>query len=77
MKSFAKVAVVGFSGVVLLKLFAMPMLGMMFGLFAMTVKFALIAVIGYFVYTTFLKQKDESEVEVEEDIEEVEVIVEE
>jgi hypothetical protein len=52
MKSFAKLAVVGVSSVVLFKLFAsvfLPMMGMLFGLLAMTVKLALIAAVVFFI----------------------------
>ncbi len=64
MKSFAKLAVVGISGVVLFKLFAtllFPLLGLVFGLLAMTVKFALIAAVIFFVYSMIRKRKSEEE----------------
>ena len=64
MKSFAKIAVVGISGVVLFKLFAtllFPLLGLVFGLLAMTVKFALIAAVVFFVYSMIRKRKSEEE----------------
>ena len=77
MKSFVRVAAVGFTGVVLFKFLAMPLFGMMLGLIAMTMKFALIAAVGYFIYSMFLKCREKCEVEVEEEIEEVEVIIEE
>lgn len=89
MKSFAKLAIVGFSGVVLIKLFAtilFPLLGFLLGLFALTVKFALIAAVVFFVYEMLKKRKSEGEVEVgevgsddrdEEDIEDVDAKVEE
>ena len=75
MKSFAKLAVAGISGVVLFKLFAtvlFPILGLMLGLLALTVKFALIAAVVFFVYSMIRKRKpgsdselDENEIEVE------------
>lgn len=75
MKSFAKLAVAGISGVVLFKLFAtilFPILGLMFGLLALTVKFALIAAVVFFVYSMIRKRKpgvdselDEHEIEIE------------
>ena len=78
MKSFAKFTVVGITGVVLLKMFAtvlFPVLGMLFGLIAMTAKLALIAAVVFFVYSMFKKRKDdENEVEGGEvEVEEVEV----
>ena len=78
MKSFAKFTVAGITGVVLLKMFAtvlFPVLGMLFGLIAMTAKLALIAAVVFFVYSMFKKRKDdENEVEVGEiEVEEVEV----
>ena len=68
MKTFAKLTVAGVSGVILFKLFAtilFPLLGMMLGLIAMTVKLALIAAVIFFVYSMFKKRKDEGETEVE------------
>ncbi len=65
MQSLAKFAVVGLSGVVLLKLFAtilLPMMGLLMGLFALTVKVALMAAIAFFVYT--MVRRRDSEVEV-------------
>ena len=69
MKSFAKLAVVGVSSVVLFKLFAsvfLPMMGMLFGLLAMTVKLALIAAVVFFIYSLFRKKEREVEVIIEE-----------
>jgi hypothetical protein len=69
MKSFAKLAVVGVSSVVLFKLFAsvfLPMMGMLFGLLAMTVKLALIAAVVFFIYSLFRKREQEVEVIIEE-----------
>ena len=68
MKSFAKLTVAGISGVVLFKLFAtilFPLLGMMLGLIAMTVKIALIAAVIFFVYSMIKKRKNDGESEVE------------
>ena len=65
MKSFARFAVVGISGVVLFNLFAtilFPLLGLVFGLLAMTVKFALIAAVIFFVYSMIRKKRSEEEV---------------
>lgn len=67
MLSLAKFAVVGLSGVVLLKLFAtilLPMMGLLMGLFALTVKVALVAAIAFFVYTMVRRRDSEVEVEV-------------
>ena len=69
MKSFAKLAVVGASSGVLFKLFAsvfLPMMGMLFGLLAMTVKLALIAAVVFFIYSLFRKKEREVEVIIEE-----------
>jgi len=68
MKSLAKFTIVGISGIVLLKLFAtilFPLLGLMIGLFAMTVKMALIAAVIFFVYSLIKKRKAEANPEVE------------
>jgi hypothetical protein len=75
MKSFAKLAVAGISGVVLFKLFAtvlFPILGLMLGLLALTVKFALIAAVVFFVYSMTRKRKPESDSELDENEIEVE-----
>jgi uncharacterized membrane protein len=64
MKLFAKVAVAGISGVVLFKLFAtilFPLLGLLFGLLAMTVKLAVIAAVAFFVYSMIRKRKAEAQ----------------
>lgn len=60
MRSFAKLAAVGISGVVLFQLFAtilFPLFGLLFGLFAMTVKFAVIAAVIFFVYSMLRKRE--------------------
>ena len=62
MRTFAALTVTGVAGVVLMKLLAMvmfPILGMIIGLFAMTVKFALIAGVIFFVYTMIKKRNEE------------------
>jgi uncharacterized membrane protein len=60
MKSFAKLAIVGVSSIVLFKL-----LGLMFGLLAMTVKLALIAAVVFFLYSMLRRRKRGEELEVE------------
>lgn len=67
MRSLTRIAVVGISGVVLFKLFAtilFPLLGLFFGLFAMTVKLAVIAAVIFFVYS-MLRKRDTGEEEEE------------
>jgi len=64
MKTFATLTVAGISGIVLLKLFAtilFPLLGLLFGLLAMTVKFALIAGVIFFVYSMIKKRRNAAE----------------
>lgn len=54
MKTFAALTVTGIAGLLLLKLLAavlLPALGLLFGLLALTVKVAVLAAIGYFVYS--------------------------
>jgi hypothetical protein len=68
MRSFARLAFAGISGVVLFKLFAtilFPLLGLFFGLLAMTVKLAVIAAVIFFVYSMIRKRKEDAWVEVE------------
>lgn len=68
MQSFAKLAFAGISGVILFKLFAtvlLPLLGLFFGLLAMTVKFAMIAAVIFFVYSMVKKRRNGVEIEVE------------
>ncbi len=63
MKTFATLSFAGVTGIVLLKLFAtllFPLLGMILGLLAMTVKFALIAAVGFFIYSMIRKRRDEA-----------------
>jgi hypothetical protein len=61
MKTFASLTVAGVAGVLLLKLLTallFPMLGLFVGLLAMTVKFALIAAVIFFVYSMIKKRKE-------------------
>lgn len=61
MKTFATITVAGVAGVVLFKLVAalvFPLLGLAVGLLAMTVKFALIAAVIFFVYSMIKKRKE-------------------
>jgi len=70
MKSFAKVAFVGLSGVVLFKLFTtilLPLLGLFLGLLALTVKVALVAAVVYFVYSLLKKRNGVEVHDVNED----------
>jgi len=60
MRSFAKVAIVGFTGVVLFKLFAsilFPLLFLMAGLVALAVKLALLVAVAYFLYSLVRKPR--------------------
>ena len=68
MRSFGRLAIAGISGIVLWKLFAtilVPLLGLMLGLLALTVKLALIATVIFFVYGMLKKRDDSHESEVE------------
>jgi Ca2+/Na+ antiporter len=73
MRSFAKVAIVGFTGVVLFKLFAsiiFPLLILMAGLVALAVKLALLAAVAYFLYSLLRKPRrvsQDGEIVVEND----------
>ena len=61
MKTFASLTVAGVAGVLLLKLLTallFPILGLFVGLLAMTVKFALIAAVIFFVYSMIKKRKE-------------------
>ena len=63
MKTFATFTVAGVAGLVLLKLLAtvlLPVLGIMFGLVALTMKLALVAAIGYFVYSMIRKGRNQA-----------------
>ena len=64
MRGFAALTVTGVAGVVLFKLLAtimLPVFGMILGLFFMTVKFALIAGVIFFVYSMIRKRKEAQE----------------
>ena len=61
MRTFAAITVSGAVGIVLFKLLAtmfIPIFGMLLGLLAMTVKFALIAGVIFFVYSMVKKRKE-------------------
>ena len=61
MKTFASLTVAGVAGILLLKLLTalvFPMLALFAGLLAMTVKFALIAAVIFFVYSMIKKRKE-------------------
>jgi hypothetical protein len=61
MKTFASLTVAGVAGILLLKLLTallFPLLGLFVGLLAMTVKFALIAAVIFFVYSMIKKRKE-------------------
>jgi hypothetical protein len=61
MKTFATITVAGVAGVVLFKLLAalvFPLLGLVAGLLAMTVKIALIAAVVFFIYSMIKKRKE-------------------
>jgi len=64
MRTFAPLAFAAISGVVLWKLFAtllLPMLSVLFALVGMTLKFALIAAVAYFIYSMIRKRREEAE----------------
>lgn len=61
MKTFAALTVTGVAGVLLFKLLAaliFPIFGLFIGLLVMTVKFALIAAVIFFVYSMFKKRRE-------------------
>ena len=63
MKTFAALTVAGVAGLVILKLLAavlLPALGILLGLVALTMKLALVAAIGYFVYTMIRKNRNKA-----------------
>ncbi len=63
MKTFAALTVAGVASLVILKLVAallLPVLGLLFGLVALTVKLALIAALGFFVYSLFKKSRNKA-----------------
>jgi hypothetical protein len=64
MRTFAALTVSGVVGLLLFKLIAsliFPLLGVFVGLLAMTVKFALIAAVIFFVYSMIRKKKREAD----------------
>lgn len=64
MRTFAALTVAGVAGIVLLKLLAtliFPLFGLLIGLLATTVKFALVAAVIFFVYSLIRKRKEERE----------------
>lgn len=63
MKTFAALTVAGVASLVILKLVAallLPVLGLLFGLVALTMKLALIAALGFFVYSLFKKGRNKA-----------------
>lgn len=63
MKTFAALTVAGVAGLVILKLMAallLPMLGLLFGLVALTMKFALVAALGFFVYSMIQRGRNKA-----------------
>lgn len=63
MKTFAALTVAGVAGLVILKLLAallLPMLGLLFGLVALTMKLALVAALGFFVYSMIKKGRNKA-----------------
>ena len=63
MKTFAALTVAGVAGLVLLKLLAavlLPALGLLLGLVALTMKLALVAAVGYFVYSMIRKSRNKA-----------------
>lgn len=61
MKTFAALTVTGVAGILLFKLLSaliFPILGMFVGLLFMTVKFALIAAVIFFVYSMLKKRRE-------------------
>ena len=61
MKTFTTLTVAGVAGILLLKLLTalvFPLFGLFVGLLAMTVKFALIAAVIFFVYSMIKKRRE-------------------
>lgn len=61
MKTFAALTVTGVAGILLFKLLAaliFPLFGLFIGLMIMTVKFALVAAVIFFVYSMFKKRRE-------------------
>jgi len=64
MRAFGTVAVAAISGVVLWQLFTtilLPLLGVAIGLLAMAAKLALIAAVGFFIYSLIKKRREQAE----------------
>lgn len=60
MRTFAALTLTGAAGIVLFKLMAtilLPLVGMVIGLMAMTVKFALLAAVVFFVYSMIRRRR--------------------
>ena len=65
MKAFAALTVAGVAGLVLLKILAavlLPVLGLVVGMVALTMKVALMAAIGFFIYSMVRKRARSSAV---------------
>ncbi|MEX2470560.1 MAG: hypothetical protein WEA34_00170 [Gemmatimonadota bacterium] len=63
MKTFAALTVAGVAGLVVLKLLAallLPMLGLLFGLVALAMKLALVAALGFFVYSMIQRGRNKA-----------------
>ncbi|MEX0837141.1 MAG: hypothetical protein WD101_02325 [Gemmatimonadota bacterium] len=63
MKTFAALTVAGVAGFVVLKLLAallLPMLGLLFGLVALAMKLALVAALGFFVYSMIQRGRNKA-----------------
>jgi hypothetical protein len=63
MRAFGTVGVAAKSGVILWQLFTtilLPLLGVVVGLLAMAAKFALIAAVGFFIYSLMKKRREEA-----------------
>ena len=68
MRTFAAVSFAGVTGLVLLKFLLgimFPLFGMFIGILSMPMKFALIAAVGFFVYSMFKKRQKADEIVVE------------
>ena len=67
MRTFATLSITGVTVLVVVKLLAMimfPLLALIVGLFAMTVKFALIAAVAFFFFTMFRRRWEKHEAEI-------------
>lgn len=59
MKAFAALTLTGVAGLVLLKILAavlLPLLGLLVGIVLFTMKVALVAAVGFFIYSVFRKR---------------------